>query len=123
MYRSSEKSMTFKKLVNLKSQSLPSLSSKPAYFSRATSLQENGNQDSNHDNKPILPSNPTENCVVELCISMPDIKTTKRRRKIKRQVSLVNRIDEFYKKLDEFGKKHEQPILNEGSTVLPAVQH
>lgn len=117
--------MTFKNpiLVNLKSQSLPSLSSKPAYFSRATSLQENGNQDSNHGNRTILPGNPTENSITELCISVPDIKTTKRRRKLKRRVSLVHRIDQFYKKLEGFGKKHEQPILNEGGTMLPAIQH
>ena len=111
---------TFKTLrsSSLKSQSLPNLAP------RLTNFPPTGNtshQAANHDNREQGHSNETDNNVVHISVIVPDIRAKKRKRKLKRQASLSERIDEFYKKLDDFETK-DQYTASERDYFLPPLQ-
>ena len=114
------KSEAFKTLRSgsLKSQSLPNLAPRQANF---PSIANTGHQADNHDNREQGHSNKTANNVVDISIAVPDIKAKKRKRKLKKQVSLSDRIDEFYKKLDDF-ETSDQHTASESDYFLPPLQ-
>ena len=100
---------------SLKSQSLPNLAPRQANFPPITNTSH---QADNHDNREQGHSNETANNIVDISIAVPDIKAKKRKRKLKKQISLSDRIDEFYKKLDDF-ETSDQHTASESDYFLP----
>ena len=113
------KSEAFKTLRSgsLKSQSLPNLAPRHANFPPTAN---NSHQADNHDNREQGHSNETANNIVDISIAVPDIKAKKRKRKLKK-ISLSDRIDEFYKKLDDF-ETSDQHTASESDYFLPPLQ-
>ena len=92
-------------------RSLPNLSPSADNLSLPVSLRNqelssqsgsHDNQECNLDNHTNIHVNQTDNTTADISIKVPDVNLKTRKRKYKRKVSLLNRIDEFYKKLDDF---------------------